>query len=75
MGKLEEGFAELGIHLITYVEHKGEKWVPLIQYKQLMEKNRVLEALLKDRSCCCAKCTKHNMALEEKYGEKIGNEL
>ena len=35
--------------------------------KELKDNIEKLELLLSDKSCCCAGCTKHNIALEEKY--------
>lgn len=35
--------------------------------KELKDNVEKLELLLSDKSCCCAGCTKHNIALEEKY--------
>lgn len=40
-------------------------------YFEVKKEIERLKAIIADRSCCCSGCTKHNIALEEKYDERM----
>lgn len=42
-------------------------YIPFREKQELQARITRLEELLKERSCCCSGCTKHNIALEENY--------
>jgi len=43
--------------------------------RELDEEIMRLKKHIASMSCCCAGCTKHNLALEENNGPKAGNEF